>query len=176
MDVYHEKDELRLEQGGSGNLVLLFFAPFPIVLAFLLAFGVVQEESEATRWFVSLLSMALGLFMLLYAIIMSGYELHIGADGIREVYRRGFKRERRLAWDEIADWGYAYYGRAKYGKLYVLYFSSVPLTDRKKGKKKLTKTTIYTEMFDSELELKAEKDILPFCSRFTDIPPNIPEK
>lgn len=114
----------------------------------------------------------LALWMAVRSIDQARTELVLDNAGV-EV--RSPLRRRRLAWNQISDYGLSYAGIANHeDNTYVFYFAEETQAEKNEYSRKLQKRVLRFEIIGEEYGLVLE-EVLPFCVRYARVAPFIPE-
>lgn len=143
-------------------IVLLLFA---VVTAAIVSVAV--EDKTVTAILLSIIISVISLIVIVKEI-PSESTLTIDQSGIKS---KLLFIEKKIAWNELQDFGFSYYGETRYdGELFNLYFSCETLKTNKNGKKKLNGKTIRVYVHDDEYDT-FESEVISFCRRHTSLSP-----
>ena len=93
--------------------------------------------------------------------------LTVDASGVRTA---GLFGKRSLTWDEIRDYGFAYYGRGRGCRYYSFYFADSVLKEKSRERKRLRGRCV-SICFEDDTYLAYRHQILALCARYSRVKP-----
>ena len=124
-------------------------------------FATVGELIILSAWFV------LSLFFVFSAIFVRPRRLTLNRDGIM---LRNLLRTKRLSWDQIQDYGVAYFAHDRDHVLYTLYFADTELKSDDMGRKKIPRSAVSIDLQGTLLD-RYVAPLMDFCAAQSDVLP-----